>query len=170
MKSILDYETVALIDEDDAIEIIDQTLLPGTTKIIRLHTGQEIWDAIYLLQVRGAPAIGVSAGFGLYLLMKHSKAGSYEEFCAELKEKSDFLNSSRPTAVNLSWALKRMEKHAADFYETELKAAGLIKKEFDGVKVLGNGDLSVKVTVKAAKFSQSAVEKIEKAGGKTEVM
>jgi len=53
---------------------------------------------------------------------------------------------------------------------TELKAAGLIKKEFDGVKVLGNGDLSVKVTVKAAKFSQSAVEKIEKAGGKTEVM
>ncbi|WP_197027097.1 S-methyl-5-thioribose-1-phosphate isomerase [Butyrivibrio sp. MC2021] len=124
MKSILDYETVALIDEDDAIEIIDQTLLPGTTKIIRLHTGQEIWDAIYLLQVRGAPAIGVSAGFGLYLLMKHSKAASYEEFCSELKEKSDFLNSSRPTAVNLSWALKRMEKHAADFYETELKAAG----------------------------------------------
>lgn len=124
MKSILDYETVALIDDDDAIEIIDQTLLPGTTKMIRLHTGQEIWDAIYLLQVRGAPAIGVSAGFGLYLLMKHSKAASYEEFCSELREKSDFLNSSRPTAVNLSWALKRMEKHAAEYYETELKATG----------------------------------------------
>ena len=53
---------------------------------------------------------------------------------------------------------------------TELKAAGLVKKEYDGVKVLGNGDITVKVTVKAAKFSQSAVEKIEKAGGKTEVM
>ncbi len=53
---------------------------------------------------------------------------------------------------------------------TELIAAGLVKKEYDGVKVLGNGDISVKVTVKAAKFSQSAVEKIEKAGGKTEVM
>ncbi|MBE6853535.1 MAG: 50S ribosomal protein L15 [Ruminococcus sp.] len=51
-----------------------------------------------------------------------------------------------------------------------LKAAGLIKKEYDGVKVLGNGDLTSKITVKAAKFSQSAVEKIEKAGGKTEVM
>lgn len=51
-----------------------------------------------------------------------------------------------------------------------LKAAGLIKKEYDGVKVLGNGDITVKVTVKAAKFSKSAVEKIEKAGGKTEVM
>jgi large subunit ribosomal protein L15 len=51
-----------------------------------------------------------------------------------------------------------------------LKAAGLIKKEYDGVKVLGNGELTSKVTVKAAKFSQSATEKIEKAGGKTEVM
>ncbi|WP_026651031.1 S-methyl-5-thioribose-1-phosphate isomerase [Butyrivibrio proteoclasticus] len=116
MKSILDYETVALIDEDDAIEIIDQTLLPGTTKMIRLHTGQEIWDAIYLLQVRGAPAIGVTAGFGLYLLMKHSQAATYDEFVKELREKSDFLNSSRPTAVNLSWALKRMENHVKGFY------------------------------------------------------
>ncbi|MDE5764788.1 MAG: 50S ribosomal protein L15 [Ruminococcus sp.] len=51
-----------------------------------------------------------------------------------------------------------------------LKAAGLIKKELDGVKILGNGELTVQLTVKAAKFSQSAVEKIEKAGGKTEVM
>ena len=51
-----------------------------------------------------------------------------------------------------------------------LKASGLIKKELDGVKVLGNGELTAQLTVKAAKFSQSAVEKIEKAGGKTEVM
>ncbi|AOZ97252.1 S-methyl-5-thioribose-1-phosphate isomerase [Butyrivibrio hungatei] len=118
MKSILDYETVALVDEDDAIEIIDQTLLPGTIETIRLHTGKEIWDAIYLLQVRGAPAIGVTAGFGLYLLMKHSEAASYEEFMEELKEKSDYLNSSRPTAVNLSWALKRMESHVVEFTGT----------------------------------------------------
>ena len=111
MKSILDYETVSLIDEDDALEIIDQTLLPGKIEIIRLHTAKEIWDAIYLLQVRGAPAIGVSAGMGLYLLMKHSKAASYDEFMKELDEKSDYLNSSRPTAVNLSWALKRMKAH-----------------------------------------------------------
>lgn len=130
MKSILDYETVALVDEDDAIEIIDQTLLPGTTKIIRLHTGQEIWDAIYLLQVRGAPAIGVTAGFGLYLLMKHSKADSYESFIEELHEKSDFLNSSRPTAVNLSWALKRMESHVKAYY-TEL--VGTNKDAFDKI-------------------------------------
>ena len=124
MKSILDYETVALIDEDDALEIIDQTLLPGTTKIIRLHTGKEIWDAIYLLQVRGAPAIGVSAGMGLYLLMKHSRADSYDEFMSELQEKSDYLNSSRPTAVNLSWALKRMKAHVEDVYKGLTGAPG----------------------------------------------
>ena len=116
MKSILDYETVSLIDEDDALEIIDQTLLPGKIEIIRLHTAKEIWDAIYLLQVRGAPAIGVSAGMGLYLLMKHSKALSYDEFMKELDEKSDYLNSSRPTAVNLSWALKRMKAHVEKVY------------------------------------------------------
>jgi methylthioribose-1-phosphate isomerase len=120
MKSILDYETVSLIDEDDALEIIDQTKLPGTIDIIRLHTGEEIWNAIYLLQVRGAPAIGVAAGFGLYVLMKHSKAESYDEFMKELKEKSDYLNSSRPTAVNLSWALKRMEEHVKDVARKEL--------------------------------------------------
>ena len=121
MKSILDYETVSLIDEDDAIEIIDQTKLPGTIEIIRLHTGEEIWNAIYLLQVRGAPAIGVAAGFGLYILMKHSKAETYAEFMKELKEKSDYLNSSRPTAVNLSWALKRMEAHVKSVAEKELE-------------------------------------------------
>ena len=67
-KSILDYETVELLPEENAVQIIDQTLLPGETKLIRLRTAKEIWDAIYLLQVRGAPAIGVAAAFGIYIL------------------------------------------------------------------------------------------------------
>ena len=122
MKSILDYETVALADERDAIVIIDQTLLPGETKLIDLKTGEEIWNAIYLLQVRGAPAIGVCAGFGIYLLMKHSKAQTEEEFLEELNKNADYLNSSRPTAVNLSWALERMKKKVKDFIENEKKS------------------------------------------------
>ncbi|MCR4904000.1 MAG: S-methyl-5-thioribose-1-phosphate isomerase, partial [Butyrivibrio sp.] len=113
--NILDYETVALLDDKDAIQIIDQTLLPGTTKLIELRTAKEIWDAIYLLQVRGAPAIGVTAGFGIYLLMKHSKADNYHEFMKELEENKAYLDSSRPTAVNLSWALNRMKQHVVDF-------------------------------------------------------
>ena len=70
-KNIMDYETVELDDNDSSVVIIDQTLLPGKTEIIRLHTAQEIWDAIYLLRVRGAPAIGVAAAFGIYVLAKN---------------------------------------------------------------------------------------------------
>ncbi len=133
--NILDYETVSLIDEDDALEIIDQTLLPGRIEIIRLHTAKEIWDAIYLLQVRGAPAIGVSAGMGLYLLMKHSGAASYDEFMRELDEKSEYLNSSRPTAVNLSWALKRMKAHVEKCYEERLSAEAEETQQADFEKI-----------------------------------
>lgn len=108
--NILDYETVALDDDKSALVIIDQTLLPYETKIIELTEAQEIWDAIYLLKVRGAPAIGVAAGFGIYILAKKiSDTASFDEFYAEFKKQKDYLDSSRPTAVNLSWALNRME-------------------------------------------------------------
>ena len=66
----MDYDTVRLDDENNAVVIIDQTKLPGKIEIISLHTAQEIWDAIYLLQVRGAPAIGVAAAYGIYVLAK----------------------------------------------------------------------------------------------------
>ena len=109
-KTILDYETVSLDTETDELVIIDQTLLPGKTEIIRLKTAQEIWDAIYLLKVRGAPAIGVAAAMGIYILAKQIKADTYEEFYAEFTKQKDYLNSARPTAVNLSWALNRMDR------------------------------------------------------------
>lgn len=55
-KNIMEYDTVALSEEENAVVIIDQTKLPGKIELISLKTAQEIWDAIYLLQVRGAPA------------------------------------------------------------------------------------------------------------------
>lgn len=113
-KTILDYDTVRLDDENDQILIIDQTKLPGTIKIIALKTAEEIWNAIYLLQVRGAPAIGVAAGFGLYLLAKKSKESDFDAFYAEFKKQKEYLDSSRTTAVNLSWALRRMDKVALE--------------------------------------------------------
>ena len=106
-KNILSYETVALDDENSALVIIDQTKLPGKTEILNLHTGEEIWNAIYLLQVRGAPAIGVAAAMGIYLLAKKMPTDSFASFYEEFKKQKDYLNSSRPTAVNLSWALNR---------------------------------------------------------------
>ena len=97
-KTILDYDTVALDEAQDAVIIIDQTLLPGRIELIALHTAQEIWDAIYLLKVRGAPAIGVAA------------------------------DSSRPNAVNLSWALKRMNAVAVKAGREEHKTVAEVKE------------------------------------------
>lgn len=120
-KNIMDYETVELDDNDSSVVIIDQTKLPGKTEIIRLHTAQEIWDAIYLLKVRGAPAIGVAAAFGIYVLAKgividagydsvsDAEEMDFGDFYDKFREQKEYLNSSRPTAVNLSWALNRME-------------------------------------------------------------
>ncbi|MBR2950618.1 MAG: S-methyl-5-thioribose-1-phosphate isomerase [Lachnospiraceae bacterium] len=113
-KTIMDYETVMLDEENKAVVIIDQTKLPCTTEIISLTTAQEIWDAIYLLKVRGAPAIGVSAAFGIYVLADRIETDDYDTFLAEFRKYKEYLDSSRPTAVNLSWALKRMEKVVTD--------------------------------------------------------
>ena len=105
-----DFDTVALDEEKNALAIIDQTLLPGEMKMLYLTTQKEIWDAIYLLQVRGAPAIGVAAGIGIYLAAREIKTDDYDEFLAEFEKAKDYLDSARPTAVNLSWALKRQEQ------------------------------------------------------------
>lgn len=134
-KNIMDYETVELDDQENALVIIDQTKLPGKTEIIRLKTAQEMWDAIYLLQVRGAPAIGVAAAFGIYLLAKQIQAADYEAFYSEFKKQKEYLDSSRPTAVNLSWALNRMEKKVTDSKDKpveEIKA--LLREEAIAIK------------------------------------
>ncbi|MDR2023613.1 MAG: S-methyl-5-thioribose-1-phosphate isomerase [Hungatella sp.] len=109
-KSIMDYDTVALDEENNALVIIDQTKLPYHTEILSLTKQEDIWNAIYLLQVRGAPAIGVAAAIGIYLAAREIKADGYDDFYAEFQKAKDYLDSARPTAVNLSWALKRMEQ------------------------------------------------------------
>lgn len=109
-KGILDYETVALDEENNGVIIIDQTRLPETVELVTLKTAKEIWDAIYLLKVRGAPAIGVAAAFGIYVLANEIAEQEYDLFYKEFKKQKDYLNSARPTAVNLLWALERMEQ------------------------------------------------------------
>jgi methylthioribose-1-phosphate isomerase len=81
---------------------------------LELTKQEDIWNAIYLLQVRGAPAIGVAAAIGIYLAAREIKADTYEEFYPQFVKAKDYLDSSRPTAVNLSWALNRMDKIVQD--------------------------------------------------------
>jgi methylthioribose-1-phosphate isomerase len=116
-ENILSIDTVALDEEKKALRIIDQTKLPGTVEILWLTKQEDIFEAIYLLRVRGAPAIGVAAAIGVYLAALEIDAGGYAGFYAEFKKARDYLDSARPTAVNLSWALNRMEKVVLDHRE-----------------------------------------------------
>ncbi len=105
-------ENVHLTPAEDALEIIDQTLLPGEKKLIRLKSRDELYEAIFSLRVRGAPAIGIFAGYALYVLAKSIPAPDFSHFYAALQNEAEYLEQSRPTAVNLSWALKRMLRTA----------------------------------------------------------
>lgn len=109
ITSVTHIDNVKLSDDENKVIIIDQSRLPNVTSYLELGTDKEIYEAIYELQVRGAPAIGICAGYGIYVLAKQIKTDNFEEFYGEFKNKKDYLNSSRPTAVNLSWALNRME-------------------------------------------------------------
>lgn len=97
--------TVRLSEDKNAVEILDQTLLPNEVKYLRLDNADSLFEAIKELRVRGAPAIGIAAGFGMYVCAKRLTDG---DFYNELKQLGDYLISSRPTAVNLTHAVERM--------------------------------------------------------------
>ena len=104
---------------DGAVETIDQTLLPGQLKILTCRDIETLWEAIRTLQVRGAPAIGIAAAMGVVLGVR--TAASRMEFLEKLAESCDYLARSRPTAVNLFWALDRMRQRAESLGEAPLQ-------------------------------------------------
>jgi methylthioribose-1-phosphate isomerase len=90
------------------VRLIDQTLLPTQVEYRDCRTVEEVWEAIRMLRVRGAPAIGVAAAMGVVVgIQTHTKLRGYAQ---RLKEVADYLRTSRPTAVNLFWAIERLEK------------------------------------------------------------
>lgn len=95
--------------EGNVLVTLDQTLLPNVTKYLDLTTAEEMWEAIYSLRVRGAPAIGIFAGYAMAILAKQIPAPDHDTFYKDYCRLSDYLNSSRPTAVNLSCMLRRMD-------------------------------------------------------------
>ncbi|XJZ28730.1 S-methyl-5-thioribose-1-phosphate isomerase [Bacillota bacterium Lsc_1132] len=90
------------------ISVLDQQKLPLETVFVELHTIEDVWDAIVTLKVRGAPVIGITAAFGLALAASRYETDSVEEFTSLLEKDRAYLSSSRPTAVNLFWALNRL--------------------------------------------------------------
>ena len=105
---------------DGRVRLIDQTLLPNEFKQIYCDDVGAVWEAIKMLRVRGAPAIGVAAALGTVLGVWNSTAESFQEFEVELNRVTDYLATSRPTAVNLFWALDRMKRTANEYQDVEI--------------------------------------------------
>ena len=114
--------TVRLSADENAVEILDQTLLPNRVEYLRLETAEQLYEAVFKLRVRGAPAIGVCAGFGMYVLARKIS----DDILPELRRAGV---SSRPTAVNLSWAVKRMLACAERGYSSRDELLSALRSE-----------------------------------------
>jgi len=108
LRQVTHIDNVRLSEDGRAVIIIDQTQLPNRVEYLHLRTKQEMYDAILQLKVRGAPAIGICAGYCMYCLAQTIADQTTAAFCKELHALGAYLNASRPTAVNLSWAIRRM--------------------------------------------------------------
>lgn len=102
--------SVMLSEDETKVVLLDQTRLPNEEVYLTLGGAEELYEAIAQLRVRGAPAIGICAGYALYCLSLTIKTEDLTEFKEKIGEYSAYLASSRPTAVNLSWALNRLMK------------------------------------------------------------
>ena len=99
---------------DGAVVMIDQRKLPGAEMYVTCKTANEVAKAIKTMVIRGAPAIGVAAAMGMALGMRRSKATGTKQFATEFQKLCDLMASTRPTAVNLFWAIERMKKTFAE--------------------------------------------------------
>jgi len=99
--------------QPDAVVMIDQRKLPGQEVYVRCKTAQEVARAIKTMVIRGAPAIGVAAAMGIALGLRRSKSSGTRQFAVEFTKLCDLMAATRPTAVNLFWAIDRMKKSFA---------------------------------------------------------
>ena len=98
--------------KDNVVVTIDQTKLPSEEKYIRIRTCSEMADAIKTMKIRGAPVLGVAAAYGLALTAYHSQAKTKQDLLKEIESCTELLRKTRPTAVNLFWAIERVLKKA----------------------------------------------------------
>ncbi len=123
--------------KDGELFLLDQTRLPANSVIEKQETVEQVWDSIRELKVRGAPAIGVAAAYGLCVAVKNATDQSLQDYIKFMDSQAEYLDSSRPTAVNLRWAVRRMSQHAksanvstaAELYKVMVAEAQKIHKE-----------------------------------------
>jgi len=120
-----DFELQSVKWNGTALDLLDQRMLPEEIVYLSITTPEEVWEAIRHLKVRGAPAIGISAAYGLYLGIRtldpnplSSLEDQWKDMLSEVQRYSDYLATARPTAVNLFWALDRLKLAAVNFAST----------------------------------------------------
>lgn len=116
-----------IVWNENSCTLIDQRLLPTREVWVECTQVEEVAEAIREMKIRGAPAIGITAAYGLALVANNTQASSLSDFLAELSAASELLAATRPTAVNLFWALQRTEKAAQQ--APDLQQARLAVKE-----------------------------------------
>lgn len=144
--------TITWDDEKQKVEMIDQRLLPGEFKILCYGQYQDVAAAIKSMVIRGAPAIGAAAAFGMALAAAQSRAETKQELIKDLNASGDILNQARPTAVNLSWAVQRMKKEVETFHGS---VADLRRHLLDFAKKIADED--VEINKKMAAFGAALI-------------
>jgi len=126
---------------DGYVRMIEQTLLPTEYVVLEVRTVPEMVDAIYRLAVRGAPAIGVAAGFGVILGLKDETNPEPDDLMGKLREVAATLAKARPTAVNLFWALDRMVAHGESLHSSGASGAEMLDKLFAEALLIHSEDV-----------------------------
>ncbi|GIO68068.1 S-methyl-5-thioribose-1-phosphate isomerase [Paenibacillus cookii] len=115
---------ISVVWEEDSLKLLDQRLLPENIIMRKLVTPEEVWEAIHAMVVRGAPAIGIAAAYGVVLGAKRYAGADKLEWLQHIHKVCAYLATSRPTAVNLFWALDRMKEKASRLAASEDGIAG----------------------------------------------
>ena len=140
-----------IIWQKDSVLLINQTRLPNEYSFVEIHRSEDMAQAIKTMIVRGAPAIGIAAAYGMYFGAREIETNERHEFLQQLENVASLLRSTRPTAVNLFWAISRMLKAAyetmgtvEEIRETLLQTAQTINNE-DLQTCLAIGDNGLKI-------------------------
>lgn len=126
--------------ENKELKMIDQRRLPGVLEIVSFKGHKEVARAIKEMVVRGAPAIGAAAAFGLALAAQESTAISTHELVSEIQDAADILRSARPTAVNLAWAIERVTRRIKD---GKLDPIGIRLAALDEAQKIADEDVEI---------------------------
>ncbi|GBC70170.1 Methylthioribose-1-phosphate isomerase [archaeon HR01] len=148
-----ELKTIEWRDDRGLLILIDQRYIPHSLRYFRCRTVEDVAFAIKEMVVRGAPAIGVTAAFGMALAARNSKARTREELIGDLREAKKMLASTRPTAVNLFWSLDRVMRVAESTVGDVMDVKDAVLRE-----AISMADEDVKINKAIGRFGSSLLE------------